>query len=77
MNERGFGKWSNSVCGSSLRGNCIDGSLLGTPKTLRSEALELDVSFHRGPILGNMGGRSSLMALHRDKIILEIFYRGI
>jgi hypothetical protein len=39
-------------------GNLEGGLLLGTLKDMPSKALEMGVCFHRGPILGNMGGRS-------------------
>jgi len=32
------------------------GPLLGTPKDMLTKALEMGICFHRGPILGNMGG---------------------
>jgi len=50
MNEVGLGKWSISVCGSSMRGNRREGSFTGQPKDIPSKALELDFSFHMGPI---------------------------
>jgi hypothetical protein len=55
MNEGGLWKQSISVCRSSMRGNWREGSVLGTPKDMPIKALEMDVRFHGGPVLGNMG----------------------
>jgi hypothetical protein len=46
-------------------GNLEGALLLGTPKDMLSKALEIGVCFHRGPFLGNMGGRSFSRAFER------------
>ena len=37
----------------------------GTPKVMPNEALERGICFHRGPVWGNMGGRSFPRAFER------------
>jgi len=39
--------------------------LLGTPNDMLSNALEMGVCFHRGPVLGNMGGGASFLGPSR------------
>jgi hypothetical protein len=51
MNEERLWKRGISLCGSCIRGTWREGSFTG------DKALEMDVCFHRGPVLGNMGGR--------------------
>jgi hypothetical protein len=54
------------LCGSCMRGTWREGSFTGHPKDmLRSKALEMGICFHKGLILGNMGGRSFPMAFER------------
>jgi len=45
-----------------------------------SKALEMGVCFHRGPVLGNMGGRSFLRAFERRvkfSFYQETFYEEL
>jgi len=55
MDEGGL--WKGSICfyGISVRGTWRRVSLVGTPKDMRSKALEMGVCFRRGPVMGNMG----------------------
>jgi hypothetical protein len=39
--------------------------LLGTPKEMRSKALEMGDCFQRGPVLGNIGGCSFSKAFEK------------
>jgi hypothetical protein len=48
----------------------LSATLLGTPKDLLSEAMEMGVSFHKGPILGYMVERSFPRAFERRVIFL-------
>jgi hypothetical protein len=48
-----------------MRGTWREGSFTGDPKDMPSKALEVGVCFHRGPVLGNMGGRSFPGAFER------------
>jgi len=46
---------------------------VGTPKDMLSKAPEMGVCFHRGPVLGNMEGRSSPSAFER--VVKFLFYQ--
>jgi len=54
----GVWKRSISLCGSCMRGTWAEGSFTGDPKDMLSKTLEVGVCFHRGPVLGNIEGRS-------------------
>ena len=41
-----------SVCGSSVKGTWREGFLAGDPEVYVEKALEMDISFHRGPVWG-------------------------
>ena len=43
---------SLSLCGSSVKGTWRKGSLAGDPEGYVEKALEMGISFHRGPIWG-------------------------
>ena len=43
---------SLSLCGSSVKGTWREGSLAGDPEGYVEEALEMGISFHRGPVWG-------------------------
>jgi hypothetical protein len=49
MAERGLGRWSVSLCGSSVKGTWRKGSLAGDPGGYVEKALEMGISFHMGP----------------------------
>jgi len=49
----------------SMRGTWRECSFTGDPKDMLSKALEIGVCFRRGPLLGNMEGRSFPMAFER------------
>jgi hypothetical protein len=48
-----------------MRGTGGRAPLFGIPKDIRSNALEMDVCFHRGPVLGNIEGHSFPRAFER------------
>jgi len=50
---------SLSLCGSSVKGTWREGSLAGDPERYAEKALETGISFHRGPILGDLEECSS------------------
>jgi hypothetical protein len=41
-----------SLCGSSVKGTWREGSLAGDPEGYVEKALEMGISFHRGPVWG-------------------------
>ena len=41
-----------SLCGSSVKGTWREGSLDGDPEGYVEKALEMGISFHRGPVWG-------------------------
>jgi len=41
-----------SLCGSSVKGTCREGSLAGDPEGYLEKALERGTSFHRGSVWG-------------------------
>ena len=49
---KGLWRWSVSLCGSSVKGTWREGSLAGDPEGYVEKALEMGVSFCRGPIWG-------------------------
>ena len=53
--QRNGASLSEGTAREELGGRAL---LLGTPKDMLSKALEKGACFHRGPVLGNMGGRS-------------------
>jgi len=58
MVERGSGGGvcvSLSLCESSVKGTWREGSLAGDPEGYVEEALEMGISFHKGPF-GEPGG---------------------
>ena len=56
MDDGGLWKRSISLSGSSMRKPGGTAPLLGTQKDMPSKILEMGVCFHRGSVLGNMGG---------------------
>jgi hypothetical protein len=53
-----------------MRGTWRGAPLLVTPKGMLSKALEMDVCFHKGPLLGNMEGRFfPRLFERRDKVL--------
>jgi hypothetical protein len=46
---------------------------VATPKDILSMVLEMRICFHRGPVLGNMGGRSFPRAFAR--MVKFLFYQ--
>jgi len=70
-----------SPSGGGLRGEPGGrATLLGTPKVMLSKALEMGVSSHRGPLLGNVERHSFPRAFERsEKIYLfrDIFMRNL
>jgi hypothetical protein len=48
-----------SLCGSSVKGTWREGSLAGDPEGYVEKALEMCMSFHRGPVFGNLEEGSS------------------
>jgi len=55
--------WCLSFCGSSLKGTWREGFLAGDPKGYAEKALEMGISFHRGPILWGTWRRARLPVL--------------
>jgi len=49
---KGLWRWSVSVCGSSVKGTWREDSLAGDPEGYVGKALEMGISFCRGPIWG-------------------------
>jgi hypothetical protein len=53
-----------------MRGTWREGSFAGDPQNMLSKALKMGVCFHRGPLLGNMKGRSFPRVFERrDKFL--------
>ena len=72
MNEGGLWKRCISLRGIPRRGRRGRAPLLGTPKNMLSNALEMGVCFLRGLVLGNMGGRYFPRAFERRDTFLFI-----
>jgi len=51
--------WSLSLCGSSVKVTWKEGFLAGDHEGYVEKALEMGISFHRGPHLGNLEEGSS------------------
>jgi hypothetical protein len=49
---KGLWRCSLSLCGSSVKGTWREGFLAGDPAGYVGKALEMGISFHRGPIWG-------------------------
>ena len=49
MANRGSGGGASSLYGSSVKGTWREGSLAGYPGGYVEKALEMGISFHRGP----------------------------
>ena len=64
---KGLWSWSLSLClcGSSLKGTWRQGSLAGDPEGYVEKALEMGISFHRGPVWGNLEEGSSTRDFER------------
>ena len=56
---KGLWRCGVSLCGSSVKGTCREGFLAGDPEGYVGKALETGISFHRGPVLGNLEEDSS------------------
>ena len=48
-----------SLCGNSVKGTWREGSFAGDPEGHVEKALEIGISSHRGPDLGNLGEGST------------------
>ena len=48
-----------------MKGTCKEGSLAGDPEGYVEKALETSISFHRGPVLGNLEEGSCTGAFER------------
>jgi len=57
--RKGLWRWSVFLCGSSVKGTWREGSLAGNPEGYVGKALEMGISFHRCPRLGNLEERLS------------------
>jgi len=49
-------EWGISLRGSCVRGTWREGSFTGDSENMLREALEMEVCFHRGLVLGEHGG---------------------
>ena len=56
---KGLWRCGVSLCGSSVKGTWREGFLAGDPEVYVEKALEMGLSFHRGPALGNLEEGSS------------------
>ena len=63
--EKGLWRWSVSLCGSSAKETWREGSLAGDPEVHVEKALEMGISFHRGPVWGTWR-RARLLGDLRD-----------
>ena len=53
---KGLCRCGVSLCGSSVKGTWREGFLAGDPEGYAEKALEMGISFHRGPVFGEPGG---------------------
>ena len=51
---KGLWRCGVSLCGCSVKGTWREGFLAGDPEGYVEKALETGISFHRGPVLGNL-----------------------
>ena len=63
--KEGSGKGASLSVGALLGEPSGGAPLLGTPKDVQGKDLEMGVCFQRGPVLGNIGGRSFPRAFER------------
>ena len=56
---KGLWRCGVSLRGSPVKGTWREGFLAGDPEGYAGKALETGISFHRGPILGNLEEGSS------------------